>query len=194
MIFPVFFALEYEVASPHRLPGGNYVEWMGETFGLDTILLVTLWSQCHGRQGQGRLPHSERASDAGFFYGCWFSSRLLRTFTKKVPIPTHPLGRERQPVPNTAEAVACRLAAYPPADPLLNVPPPSKYKAGSSATALFFLPSRMDRSSSGPGARLRTRILPPILVQQECCGVNEVERAKKVVVTTLLQLMLQLLQ
>ena len=116
--------------------------------------------------------------------------------TKKVPIPTHPLDRERQPVPNTAEALACRLAAYPPADPLLNVPSPSEYKAGSSATSLFFLlPSRMDRSITGPGARLRTRILPPTLVQQEQCGgVSEVERAKKVVVTALLQLMLQLLQ
>jgi MutS domain V/MutS domain I len=87
----------------------------------------------------------------------------------------------------TAEAVACRLAAYPPADPLFYVPSAGEYETGTPK-ALPFLPSRMDTSSSGPGARLRTRILPPTLVQQEGGGVSEVERAKNVFVSTLLQL------
>lgn len=89
----------------------------------------------------------------------------------------------------TAEAVACRLAAYPPSDPLLYVPSPSEYETRSTtATALPFLPSRRDTFNSGPGSRLQTRILPPTLVQQEGGAVSEVVRAKNIIVSALLQL------
>jgi MutS domain V/MutS domain I len=89
----------------------------------------------------------------------------------------------------TVEAVACRLAAYPPADPLFYVPPFSAYESGSASPAsLPFLPSRLETSTAGPGVRLRTRILPPTLVQREGDKVSDVERAKRIVVSALLQL------
>lgn len=87
----------------------------------------------------------------------------------------------------TADAVACRLAAYPPADPLFYVPSFSEYEGRSSRQALPFLPSRIDAAMAGPGVRLRTRILPPTLVQKEGSGVSEIDRAKNIVVSELLR-------
>ena len=93
----------------------------------------------------------------------------------------------------TAEAVACRLAAGPPADPLFYVPSLSEYDAGgsnnpSSSLVLPFLPSRREVQMCGPGGRIRTRILPPSLVLQQHGSGSDVERAKNVIVTALLEL------
>jgi hypothetical protein len=83
----------------------------------------------------------------------------------------------------TAEAVACRLAAYPPADPLFYVPAEGGTTVGStSQEALPFLPSRRELASAGYGARLRTRILPPSLVAVQSYGQSESERAQQVIV------------
>ena len=102
----------------------------------------------------------------------------------------------------TAEAVACRLAAFPPADPLIYVPSMTEYRESKSSSSssssyaggalssmsLPFLPSRKDSMSAGPGARLRTKMVPPTLVQEPRPGVTDVDRAKNTIVTTLLQL------
>lgn len=87
----------------------------------------------------------------------------------------------------TAEAVACRLTAYPPADPLIFVPPTS---AGSNDASrnLPFLPSRSDAAREGVGSRLRTRVVPPSLLQEPQAGLCEMERARNIVVGSLLQL------
>ena len=83
----------------------------------------------------------------------------------------------------TPEAVACRLAAYPPADPLLYVPSAAEYLDSSKGnTKLPFLPTRREGS-----ARLRTRILPPSLIPEPKAGISEVERAKNCIVSALLQ-------
>jgi predicted GIY-YIG superfamily endonuclease len=91
----------------------------------------------------------------------------------------------------TPEAVACRLAASPPADPLLYVPSAKEYESGSSSMtplSLPFLPSRRDIHNCGPGGRIRTKILPPSLVLQQDASGSEVERAKKIIVSALLEL------
>ena len=92
----------------------------------------------------------------------------------------------------TSEAVACRLAACPPADPLFYVPSVNEYEAGGShpTTSLIlpFLPSRRDVQMSGPGGRIRTRILPPSLVMQQHKSGSDLERAKNIVVGALLEL------
>eukprot|EP00977_Amphora_coffeiformis_P025658 scaffold21117_cov170-Amphora_coffeaeformis.AAC.2 len=82
----------------------------------------------------------------------------------------------------TAEAVACRLAAYPPADPLFYVPSPNE----PDSSNLPFLPSRRELATAGCGAKLRTRKLPPDLVKAG--GPSEVERAKHIVVQAVLSL------
>ena len=88
----------------------------------------------------------------------------------------------------TAEAVACRLAAYPPADPLLYVPSPVEYKSmDSGSLSLPFLPSRRESSSTVGASRFRTRIIPPALVPEPRSGLSDVDRAKNVIVSTLLQ-------
>ena len=84
----------------------------------------------------------------------------------------------------TAEAVACRLAAFPPADPLLYVPSSRK-----KVTALPFLPSRSDSASEGPGSRLRLKVLPAALVEEPSPGVSDLERARRTIVRALLQIM-----
>jgi hypothetical protein len=89
----------------------------------------------------------------------------------------------------TAEAVSARLAAFPPADPLFYVPSPIEYESlnGGASLSLPFLPSRRDVSVDGPGARLRTRIIPPTLVPGVTANVDDVERAKKIIVSAILQ-------
>jgi hypothetical protein len=86
----------------------------------------------------------------------------------------------------TAEAVACRLAAFPPADPLLYVP-----LSREKRTALPFLPSRSSSASDGPGSRLFLKVLPAALVEEPSPGVSDVERARRTIVGALLQMMEQ---
>lgn len=71
----------------------------------------------------------------------------------------------------TAEAVACRLAAYPPAEPVFYVPPP-----GDDTNRLPFDSCR---------SALKTRFIPPSLVPTTI--PDDVQRAKHVIVTSLLQ-------
>jgi hypothetical protein len=100
----------------------------------------------------------------------------------------------------TPEAVACRLAAYPPADPLLFVPSPSEYQQYQQQTnlALPFLPTTKSTlgttgdstlfESSLAGFRIRTKILPPALVQQPTPGMTDSDRYTRTIVETLLQM------
>lgn len=88
----------------------------------------------------------------------------------------------------TAEAVACRLAAYPPTDPLLYVPSVSEFESKDRSYYLPFLPSRNDPSKDGPGGRLRTRVVSPHLVQEPMAGVSDDERAKNTILSALLEL------
>lgn len=97
----------------------------------------------------------------------------------------------------TAEAVACRLTAYPPADPILYVPSHAEYELYQSSdsnqgmfsySSLPFLPSRREVASSGPGARIRTKMIPPTVVQESVQGTPEDVRAKNIIVSELLKL------
>ena len=96
----------------------------------------------------------------------------------------------------TAEAVACRLAAYPPADPLIYIPSPSE-KSGFSASALPFLPTTRTSSvspegdlveSSLGGFRIRTKILSPELVPEPTPGVSDADRYIQTIVEMILQI------
>ena len=85
----------------------------------------------------------------------------------------------------TAEAIACRLSAYPPAEPLLYVSPP-----GDKSRSLPFIPSYKDKDQCGPGARYNVVSLPHDLHMpspQE--GLSEIERSKQCIVSALLQRM-----
>jgi hypothetical protein len=90
----------------------------------------------------------------------------------------------------TPEAVACRLAAYPPADPLVYIPSPTE----QDTSALPFLPQARTTAtgdlveSSLGGFRIRTKVLPPHLVPEPTCGVSDADRYIQAVVETLLQL------
>ena len=102
----------------------------------------------------------------------------------------------------TSEAVSCRLAAYPPADPLFYVPAPGESAAvggvgGGGSGRLPFMPSRIDPaaalSAEGGGngaatgsAHLRVYSLPPISLQDPTSGVTDPERAKACIVSALL--------
>ena len=98
----------------------------------------------------------------------------------------------------TAEAVSCRLIAYPPADPLIYVPP---YTDGGSdnkrrSDRLPFLPWRQTsksiiKPSIGVGMRggkVRVKTLPPSLVVSPAPGKSDVERAKQTIVSAFLRL------
>jgi MutS domain V len=89
----------------------------------------------------------------------------------------------------TSEAVACRLAAYPPAEPLVYIPLPTE-----TSSSLPFLPwsTRSSHSTEQDlvethlgGYRLRTVILPPHLVPST--DGPESERYTHAVVETLLK-------
>eukprot|EP00536_Pseudo-nitzschia_multiseries_P003783 jgi/Psemu1/186574/e_gw1.59.102.1 len=85
----------------------------------------------------------------------------------------------------TCEAVACRLAAYPPADPLLYVPSPSEQHNVRSGS-LPFLPRSGSGSGSSSGSgrgRLRTKILEPHLVPEPVAGESDADRYDFSVVT-----------
>jgi hypothetical protein len=86
----------------------------------------------------------------------------------------------------TAEAVACRIAAYPPTDPLMYMPTPAEYAAKRSGYSLPFLPTRR-HGEFDSGSRLRMQIIPPLLYPEARPGVTDVERAKDIVLTTLLR-------
>jgi hypothetical protein len=85
----------------------------------------------------------------------------------------------------TAEAVACHLAAYPPADPLLLVPPSGATKVNAFGTwTPPFLPSK-----SHGNTRLRTKLIPPTLLVDPAPGITDVERARRIIVSELLKMM-----
>jgi DNA mismatch repair ATPase MutS len=86
----------------------------------------------------------------------------------------------------TVEAVACRLAAYPPADPLFYVPPAAE--SGQNSYSLPFFPSRKDTSNHGPGARLRPTIIRPELLPEPTAGVSDVDQAKNAIVSAVLKM------
>jgi hypothetical protein len=86
----------------------------------------------------------------------------------------------------TAEAVACQLAAYPPADPLFYVPPVAE--SGQNSYSLPFFPSRKETSNLGPGARLRPTILRPELLPEPTSGISDVDQAKNAIVSAVLKL------
>ena len=83
----------------------------------------------------------------------------------------------------TAEALACRLAAYPPASPLLLVPSPADYSK-ETARMTPFLPST---SCNDPGTRLSVEVIKPWLVQEPRAGIDDIERARTTIVSALLQ-------
>jgi MutS domain V len=85
----------------------------------------------------------------------------------------------------TAEAVACRLAAYPPVDPLLYVPSMREYESSRGTYSLPFIPNA---SQYDNGRRLRVQTIPPTLVEQPRPGLSESERARNTIVSALLKL------
>ena len=93
---------------------------------------------------------------------------------------------------NTAEAVACRLAAYPPADPLFYVPSPGEEATSSPVSSklehLPFLPSRSDPANDGPGSRYRVKVLPSVVLEDPAPGMSDVDRARKCIVSALLKI------
>jgi len=102
----------------------------------------------------------------------------------------------------TAEAVSCRLVAYPPADPLFYVPPYTEDVVSGSGRnkkldRLPFLPWRQQQSSPlasqrhGNGmmmGKVRVKTLPPSLVVSPRPGMTDVERSKQTIVSAFLRL------
>ena len=99
----------------------------------------------------------------------------------------------------TAEAVSCRLIAYPPADPLIYVPPYSDGWSNNNRRLdrLPFLPWRQTSNKStlkpsatglGGGGKVRVKTLPPSLVVGPSQGRSDVERAKQTIVSAFLRL------
>ena len=87
----------------------------------------------------------------------------------------------------TAEALSCRLLAYPPADPLFYVP-----LEGSSRRTdrLPFLPWRQNQQSSvttSPVSRVRVKTIPPEVAVDEP-GLSDLERAKQTITLAFLRL------
>ncbi|KAL3943367.1 MAG: hypothetical protein SGBAC_002570 [Bacillariaceae sp.] len=98
----------------------------------------------------------------------------------------------------TAEALACRLAAYPPADPLIFIPSSEMNHGDSKAQPLPFLSNTRSTTTGGNGEqivessmggyRLRTRILPAHLIQKASAGVSDSDRYIKAVVDNLVDI------
>jgi hypothetical protein len=106
----------------------------------------------------------------------------------------------------TAEAVACRLAAYPPADPLVYVPTPfEQTEASSKGTTPVpaFLPNPRTRIRSAAmtsndgsgvvesylgGCRLGTKVLLPHLIPVADAGRSDADRYIQTVVDTFLDI------
>jgi predicted GIY-YIG superfamily endonuclease len=89
----------------------------------------------------------------------------------------------------TAEAVACRLASYPPADPLFYIPSMAEESMGMMEKKTFpFLPSRWDTDRDGPGAVHRISVLAPsVYMPTPREGVSDIQRFKQCVVSALLK-------
>ncbi len=87
----------------------------------------------------------------------------------------------------TAEAVACRLAAYPPADPLVYVPLQSEYEA-TTPLRPSFLPNSKAKNGEGGQHRLRTKILSPHLVPDPVPGKSDADRYIHSIVEMVLQM------
>ncbi|KAL3915457.1 MAG: hypothetical protein SGILL_005645 [Bacillariaceae sp.] len=100
----------------------------------------------------------------------------------------------------TAEAVVCRLAAYPPADPLVYVPTPFEQKEASTkgmTPVPSFLPNPRSRVTNGDrgvveshlgGYRLRTKVLSPGLIAAADAGRSDSDRYVQTVVETFLDI------
>ena len=93
----------------------------------------------------------------------------------------------------TPEAVACRLAAYPPADPVVYIPS-AEEESHLDSRSLPFLPNTrtstsgdLSESSLG-GFRIRTKVLSPKLIPEPVTGVSDADRYIQSVLETLLQL------
>lgn len=89
----------------------------------------------------------------------------------------------------TAEAVACRLASYPPADPLFYVPSMAEEAASFlDKRSLPFLPSRWESERDGPGSKMHVSILPPsVYMPSPTEGISDIERFKQCIVSALLR-------
>jgi len=88
----------------------------------------------------------------------------------------------------TSEAVACRLASYPPADPLFYVPSMGEEASGVEKKMLPFLPSRWDTDRDGPGSKKHISVLPPsVYMPVPTEGVTDIQRFKQCIVTALLK-------
>jgi len=104
----------------------------------------------------------------------------------------------------TSEAVCCRLAAFPPADPIFYVPPSTTAGVQRRSDRLPFLPwtqrqqasQRISRGGGGVGGvgggttagKVRVKTLPPSLVVGPKPGLTDVERAKQTIVSAFLRL------
>eukprot|EP00980_Cylindrotheca_fusiformis_P013449 scaffold3437_cov113-Cylindrotheca_fusiformis.AAC.16 len=97
----------------------------------------------------------------------------------------------------TPEAVACRLAAYPPADPLIYIPSQAD-ATSSSLSSLPFLPNAkvpagLDGSetvveSSMGGFRIKKEIIPPQLIQKPSEGTSDADRHINAIVQKVIDL------
>ena len=102
----------------------------------------------------------------------------------------------------TSEAVCCRLAAFPPADPIFYVPPSTAAGVQRRSDRLPFLPwtqrqqasQRISRGGGGgvgggtTAGKVRVKTLPPSLVVGPKPGLTDVERAKQTIVSAFLRL------
>ena len=86
----------------------------------------------------------------------------------------------------TSEAVACHLQAFPPAEPLLYMPPAAE-AINRERGVIPFLSSRSDASSDGPGSRIRIKFISPILGSSSNDKDNRV-RSSTIVLDELLRL------
>ena len=85
----------------------------------------------------------------------------------------------------TTEAVACRLSASPPAEPLLYV----GSQGEQNRSSLPFLPSITDTMRDGPGTKLHVKYLQSNLYMPSPReGISDVERSKQCIVSALLQM------
>ena len=81
----------------------------------------------------------------------------------------------------TSQAVACRLAAYPPADPLFYVPLVGERKSKSN---FLFLPSKLE--SDGPKLRVRYISNNLSVMHKHSPDISDVEKAGKTILQALL--------
>jgi hypothetical protein len=100
----------------------------------------------------------------------------------------------------TSEAIACRLTAFPPADPLFYVPPSTMAGSPRRSDRLPFLPWTQRHQASQRFTRdggilggatagtVRVKTLPPSLVVDPRPGLSDVERAKQTIVSAYLRL------